>query len=170
MTLASRIEAVLFWKAEPLTVKKLADILGEDEEDITLSLKELEDSLEGRGISLVSWENEYALTTSSKASDLIESLTKEELVKDLGKAGLETLSIILYKGPVSRADIDYIRGVNSAYILRNLSIRGLVIKEGNTYRPTVELLTHLGINSIQDLPNVQEVKSEIEKVLVPHHE
>lgn len=168
MTLESRIEAVLFWKAEPLTVKKLAEILDEDEEDVSSALKDLEKNLEGRGVSLISWENEYALTTAPGVSTLIESLTKEELVKDLGKAGLETLSIILYKGPVTRADIDYIRGVNSAFILRNLSIRGLVVKENNVYRPTVDLLAHLGIKSISDLPNVSEIKSEIEKALVPH--
>lgn len=168
MTLESRIEAVLFWKAEPLTVKKLAEILDEDEEDISSALKDLEKNLEGRGVSLISWENEYALTTAPGVSALIESLTKEELVKDLGKAGLETLSIILYKGPVTRADIDYIRGVNSAFILRNLSIRGLVVKENNVYRPTVDLLAHLGIKSVADLPNVSEIKSEIEKALIPH--
>lgn len=168
MTLESRIEAVLFWKAEPLTVKKLAEILDEDEEEVSSALKDLEKNLEGRGVSLISWENEYTLTTAPGVSALIESLTKEELVKDLGKAGLETLSIILYKGPVTRADIDYIRGVNSAFILRNLSIRGLVVKENNVYRPTVELLAHLGIKSISDLPNISEIKLEIEKALIPH--
>jgi segregation and condensation protein B len=76
-------------------------------------------------------------------------------VKDLGKAGLETLSIILYQGPISRAEIDYIRGVNSNFILRNLLIRGLIERVENPhdqrsflYKPTLELISYLGLSKI----------------------
>jgi segregation and condensation protein B len=99
------------------------------------------------------------LGTAPEASALIEQLTREELSKDLGKAGLETLSIIVYKSPITRADLDYIRGVNSSFILRNLQIRGLVEKITNPadarsflYRPTFELLQHLGVTRVEDLP------------------
>ena len=68
------------------------------------------------------------LGTAPQMSATVETLTKEELMKDLGKAGLETISIILYKGPISRAEIDYIRGVQSNFILRNLLVRGLIEK------------------------------------------
>jgi segregation and condensation protein B len=101
-------------------------------------------------------------------SELIESMTKEELMKDLGKAGLETLSIVLYKGPISRTDIDYVRGVNSAFILRNLAIRGLIVKEENKYKPTLELISHLGMKNIEELPDKESILAELDKALEIH--
>src|SRR5689334_14206241 len=121
--LQKQIEAVLFWKGEPISTKKLSQIFNKKEEEITSVLKELEKSLQGRGVSLIFKEDEVTLGTSKDTSEMIEKLTKEELVKDLGRAGLETLSIIIYQGPISRAEIDYIRGVQSNFILRNLMIR-----------------------------------------------
>ncbi len=167
--LSSQIEAVLFYKAEPLSVKRLAQILKKDEKEIKNALTELREELKGRGLTLVEWEDEVTLGTSKEVSALIETLTKEELVKDLGKAGLETLSIILYQGPLSRAEIDYIRGVNSNFILRNLLIRGLIERVDNPkdqrsflYKPTLELISHLGLSKITDLPDYDAVRSDIE--------
>lgn len=167
--LSSQIEAVLFYKAEPLSVKRLAQILKKDEKDIKNALTELREELKGRGLTLVEWEDEVTLGTSKEVSALIETLTKEELVKDLGKAGLETLSIILYQGPLSRAEIDYIRGVNSNFILRNLLIRGLIERVDNPndhrsfhYKPTLELISHLGLSKITDLPDYDAVRGDIE--------
>ena len=167
--LQNEIEAVLFWKGEPITIKKLAQIFAKTEEEISTCLAELEKNLSGRGIVLIRKESEVALGTSKDASELIEKLTKEELVKDLGRAGLETLSIIIYQGPVSRAEIDYIRGVQSTFILRNLMIRGLVEKIQNPkdqrsflYKPTFELLSYLGLSKIEEMPEFAQAKAEIE--------
>ncbi len=169
MTLESQIEAVLFWKAEPVSIKKLASILNVKEEEIKSGIEALKKSLENRGLTLIEVEDEVTLGTSKDASGLIESLTKEELTKDLGKAGLETLSIILYQGPLSRADIDYIRGVNSQFILRNLLVRGLIERVDNPkdqrsflYKPTLELISYLGISKLSDLPEFELVKKDIE--------
>ena len=114
-------------------------------------------------------DEEIMLGTAKELSPLIEQITKEELIKDLGKAGLETLSIVLYQGPISRAGIDYIRGVNSQFILRNLLIRGLIERVDNPadsrsflYKPTLALLSHLGISSIAELPEYEQVKKDIE--------
>ena len=99
---------------------------------------------------------------------MIEKLTKEELVKDLAVRS-ETLSIIIYQGPLSRAEIDYIRGVQSNFILRNLMIRGLVEKIPNPkdqrsflYKPTFEFLSYLGVTKIEEMPQFAEAKAEIE--------
>ena len=101
-------------------------------------------------------------------SPYFESLNKEELSKDLGKAGLETLSIIIYQGPISRAEIDYIRGVNSQFILRNLLIKGLIDRVDNPtdqrsflYKPSLELFSFLGISKIEDIPDFESVKADI---------
>ena len=129
--LEKQIEAVLFWKGEPISVKKLSQIFEKTEEEILASLKNLEENLSNRGIVLVFKDDEITLGTSKEVSEIIEKLNKDELIKDLGKAGLETLSIIIYQGPLSRAEIDYIRGVQSNFIIRNLMIRGLIEKIPN---------------------------------------
>ncbi len=172
MPLDAQLEAILFWKGEPLSFAKLSELLKKDEAEIKAALTELEQKLTNRGIQLIYKEDEVMLGTHKDMSALIETLIKEDLVKDLGKAGLETLSIILYQGPVSRRDIDYIRGVNSNFVLRNLLIRGLIEKVTNpqdqrsfVYKATFQLLSYLGISKIEDLPEYNEVRKEI-----AHHE
>lgn len=169
LPLPSQIEALLFWKAETLSIKKIANILEKTEDEIKEAIKTLHEDMKGRGITLVEWEGDVTLGTSQGASELIEKLNKEELSKDLGKAGLETLSIILYQGPISHADIDYIRGVNSQFIVRNLLIRGLIEKQDNPtdqrsflYKPTLELLSFLGISKVSDVPDFEAVRKDIE--------
>ncbi len=168
-SLEKQLEAVLFWKGEPVSIKKLTQIFGKNEEEILIALKNLETSLINRGIVLVTKEDEVTFGTSKDTSELIEKLTKDELVRDLGKAGLETLSIIIYQGPLSRAEIDYIRGVQSNFILRNLMIRGLVEKIPNPkdqrsflYKPTFEMLSFMGVAKIEDMTNYSEARAEIE--------
>jgi segregation and condensation protein B len=167
LSLDSQIEAILFWKGEPQSIKKLAANLGKKEEEIIISLEILKEKIKDRGVELIYKDDEVMLGTASKLAHIIERLTKEELVRDLGKAGLETISIIAYKGPISRAEIDYIRGVQSNFILRNLQIRGLVEKITNEkdhrsflYRPTFDLLSFLGVSRIEDLPEYEKVKAE----------
>jgi segregation and condensation protein B len=169
MDLERKIEAILFWKAEPVSVKKLAQLVGTDAAGLEVGLTDLEESLQGRGIALVRTEDEVMLGTAKDLSPLIEELTKEELTRDLGKAGLETLSIILYQGPISRANVDYIRGVNSQFIIRSLLIRGLIERVDNPqdqrsflYKPTLQLLAHLGVSKITDLPDYAQVRADIE--------
>jgi segregation and condensation protein B len=169
MNLSQQLEAILFWKAEPVSIKKLASFLNTDVATIKSSLNELENNLRGRGLTLVRNDDEVMLGTAKEHSALIEQLTKEELTRDLGKAGLETLSIILYQGPISRSDIDYIRGVNSQFIVRNLLIRGLIERLENPkdarsflYKTTLDLLSHLGISKIENLPEYEQVRKDID--------
>ncbi|MDO8590756.1 MAG: SMC-Scp complex subunit ScpB [bacterium] len=169
MTLDAKIEALLFWKAEPVTLSWLKKAFATTDEEIKKALVILEEKLLGRGLVLLFKDDEVALRTSPDVSSFIEALAKEELNRDLGKAGLETLSIVLYQGPLSRREIDYIRGVNSNFILRNLLVRGLVEKIENPkdqrsflYRPSFDLLSFLGISRVEDLAQYKEVRQEIE--------
>ncbi len=169
LTLDAQIEAVLFFSGESVSKIKLIEIFEKKLEEIEEALEKLRIRLEGGGIILLSKDNEVSLGTSPEISDIIESIRKEEINKDLGKASLETLSIVLYKGPITRAQIDYIRGVNSSFILRNLYIRGLIEKTENPddsrsylYEASFNLLSFLGIPKIEDLPEYSEYKKEIE--------
>ena len=169
MTLDAKIEAILFFKGEPISLKNLATLTGVKESEVKEAITLLENKLVDRGVKLVFKENEVMLATAPEASELITRITKEELSRDLGRAGLETLSIILYRGPVSRKEIDYIRGVNSAFIVRNLLIRGLVERVTSNkdervflYKPTLDLISYLGITRVEDLQEYADVRKEIE--------
>ena len=168
MNLESKIEGILFFKNEPVKRNKLAGILKVREEEISEAVQNLKTNLEGRGIVLVENNDEIMLGTAPELSKLIEDLQKEELNRDLSKASLETLSIILYKNGANRAEIDYIRGVNSSFTLRALSVRGLVEKIQDPkdarrflYKPTFELLSHMGLTSVHELPEFESVNTSV---------
>ncbi len=161
MKLPAIIEAILFYRGEPVSLDYLSKTLKIDAEGIKAGLKELEERLEGRGLKLVVTENEVALGTDPALTDLIESLDrKEKEYEEPSRAALETLTVILYRGPVSKTDIDYLRGVNSYFTLRQLMTRGLVEKIEDKekrgvclYKPTLELLANLGVTRNFELPN-----------------
>ena len=166
MRLESKIESILFWKGEPISRKKLSEILKVEQGEIDESIIKLKGNLKDRGVVLLEKENEIMLGTAPELSKLIEDLQKEELNKELSKASLETLSIVLYKPGVSRSEIDYIRGVNSSFTLRVLSVRGLVEREIDDkdnrlymYKSSFELLSYMGIKSVDELPDYGEVKN-----------
>ena len=168
MNTSNTIEAVLFFYGEPVSVRKLASLLDKEESEIESAILELKSSLENRGLTLLMKDGEASLGTKAEASKVIEKIIKDELHRDIGKAGLEALSLILYYGPISRADIDYVRGVSSQFILRNLLMRGLIEKIENTedkrsylYRATFDLLGHLGVSSLEELPEYEIVRKEI---------
>lgn len=170
--LESKIEGLLFYKGEDISIKKLSELLSVSEESIINALNKLEHSFLGRGLVLVRKDDRVVLGITAELSPLIESIRKEEISKELSKASLETLSIILYKNNITRSDIDYIRGVNSSFIIRNLLVRGLIEKVVDNkdtrrmlYRPTFDTLRFMGITSINELPNYEQVVSSLENTL-----
>lgn len=168
MELSRKIEALLFFKGEPVTAGFLAKTLGVSEDDARSGLTDLEQSLSGRGIVLMQNGEEYMLSSSPEMGGTIEGLLKEELSKELGKAGLETLATVLYRGPIARSEINYLRGVNSNYILRALLVRGLIEKvdqggRSTAYQPTFELLSYMGVSKVSDLPGYEETQKSVEE-------
>ncbi len=160
----------MFLEGEPVRIKKLAEILNKPENEIKEALEILGRKLEGRGICLVQKGGEAMLSTSPEASKICEEISKEEFNKDIGKAGLEVLAIAVYRGPVSRADVDYIRGVDSSFTLRNLLVRGLLERKTNPkdnrsylYNPSFQFLQFLGVNNINNLPEYEIFKKSIEQ-------
>jgi len=172
MELESKIEGLLFYKGEDVSIKKLAELLKVSEFEIEEALKKLESSLSGRGLVLVRKNDSVVLGITSELSPIIESIRKDEVTKELSKASLDTLAIVMYKNEVARSEIDYIRGVNSSFILRNLLVRGLIEKITDQkdsrralYRPTFETLSFMGITSIEQLPNYEDVRNQLQEAL-----
>jgi segregation and condensation protein B len=166
MTLDVLIEALLFYKAAPQKKKTVVKLFAVPEEDFRAALGVLKERLQSGATRLIETEDSIQLVTAPELSQFIESLRKQEISGDIGKAGAETLSIILYREPVSRAEIDRIRGVNSGFILRNLLTRGLVVREasGNTFnfRISPQLLQHLGVTDKRNLPQYSEFMSALD--------
>jgi len=170
--LEAKIEGLLYYKGEEVSIKEISRLLEVKEEEVIESLDKLEANLSNRGIVLVRQNDKVVLGITAELSDLITSLRKEEINRDLSKASLETLSIVLYKNGVTRSEIDFIRGVNSSFILRSLLIRGLIEKVTKTknsrrvlYKPTIETLSYMNVKKIEDLPNYTEVVSKLEENL-----
>ncbi|MCR4279732.1 MAG: SMC-Scp complex subunit ScpB [Candidatus Zambryskibacteria bacterium] len=167
--LETQIESVLLFKNEPVTFTELAKMLGISKDKIQEAVSKLQEQYSDRGIVIVSDGESISFGTSPENSDLIERIQKEELSRELGRAGLETLAIVLYRGPVSRREIDHIRGVNSGFILRSLLIRGLVERadvageRSYSYKPTLKLLEHLGVTRREDLPEYGSVFKKVEE-------
>ena len=170
MPLDASIEALLFYRAEPVSRAELAALLAVSDEEIAQALEALEAKLAGRGVRLLADQESVALVTAPEASAVLEKIRADELSRDIGKAGLETLSIVLYRAPVTRMAIDYIRGVNSQSILRSLTVRGLIEKTASvdksrvsSYQPTLDLLAHLGVTKIDQLPNYAQTRDELSR-------
>ncbi len=177
LDISAQIEALLFFKGEAGTVQFLAEALGVSGDEIREGLRSLEQTLVTRGIVLVRNGDEVLLSTAPQMGVTIEKLIKDDLNKDLGKAGLETLAIVLYRGPITRSEINYIRGVNSNYILRNLEVRGLIERidkasaRSVVYGPTFELLSYMGIRKTEDLPEYETIQKAVDEIKAdPSHE
>lgn len=167
MELSLQIEGVLFYKATPMKKAALCKLFTVDEATLSAALSALKERLHTSGVRLSETDTEVELVTAPELDTLIESVRKDEMKRDIGKAGAETLAIVLYKGPISRAQIDRIRGVNSSFILRNLQIRGLVErdiqKNSAVFSITPTLLSHLGVTNKTELPNYASVLDQLEK-------
>lgn len=169
MQLPEMIEGVLFYKAAPMKIAALARFFEVSEEAVLEALQSLKNRLESGATRLMLTDTEAGLVTAPELSETIEKLRKDDLRKDIGKAGAETLAIILYRGPLTRAEIDSIRGVNSTFILRNLLVRGLIERRDNPrdqrtflYAGTPELLAHLGITKKEEMPEFEGIMNALD--------
>lgn len=166
-SLASKIETLLFIAQRPLSIKKIAQLTGESDENVGLALERLSEiyAKDDRGIILIRHNDQAEFATNPLFSDLVKEYTKEEVSGELTRAGLETLTIIAYRGPLTKAQIEQIRGVNCTIVLRNLAMRGYIETTGESdgeklYTASFDFLRHLGIQSVADLPEYESLHSD----------
>lgn len=171
------LEALLFASGAPVSKKRLATLLGVSPELLARAVEALHESLRERGLALVETDNDVELRTAPEAADLVLKLRENELSRDLGKAGLETLAIILYRGSATRGEVDWVRGVNSSQTIRSLLLRGLVEKTEDQadkrrarYVPTVDALAHLGVRTREELPQYAELTQALRDKEAPVEE
>ena len=161
----SIVEGLLFVSGEDgLTLEEIAKIIEKDIEDVKNIIKDLyNDHIStDRGIQIEFLGNHFKLTTKKEHKDFYKKLVSEEENSQLSQSSLETLAIIAYNGPITRIDIDNIRGVNSSYIIRKLLIKDLIEESGiadtpgrpRLYNVTSKFLDYFGLGSIDELPKI----------------
>ena len=170
MELPALIEALLFSRAEPWSVAELTKAFSMSSEQVLAALDVLENNFMHHGICLLRTADAVTLGTRPDAHSVLEKLYKEELEKSLSKASIETLSIVMYGQDVTRGKIDYIRGVNSSFILRSLLVRGLIERVPYSYDrkrfmyvPTIALLAQMGVEKIEQLKDYSRIHDELVK-------
>ena len=166
-----KIESLLFFKNQPVSYTWLSRVLGISIGNTKDEVNEMIALYADRGIELIITEDDVSLVTNRSQEEAINSLRTQEAAKELSKQALETLAIVLFKGKISKPEIDFIRGVNSVYILRNLMIRGLVDKKTNPqdrrsplYIPTLDLLAFLGVNQVKELSGYQDFTQKFSEI------
>jgi len=168
VNLKSTIESILFSASRPVSLLELVKITNKAKQDVLDAIDTLSDEKKDSGIVVLEQNKRYLLATHPDASETVAKFLNSELRESLTEAALETLAIITYKQPASRAEIESIRGVNSQYTLRLLMIRGLIEKTKSRqdqrvqlYKTTHEFLQHLGIQSTKDLPEFSELTKKV---------
>ena len=170
LPLSVKLEAMLFVAAEPVTTTQLAAALDVSTSVVERGLNELDASLASRGLRLQRYAGRVQLTTAPELAELIERFLGLEATSHLSRAALETLAIIAYQQPVTRPQIDAIRGVNSDSMMKSLLNKGLILESGRAdgpgrpilYSTTPEFLQHFGLNSILEMPPLASQETEEE--------
>jgi segregation and condensation protein B len=175
MDLEALIESLLFVADRPVSVDDLATALETTTEEIEAALEALDASYQSRGIRLQRHNARLQLVSAPEAGTHIEKFLGLEISGRLSAASLETLSIVAYRQPVTRAQVEAIRGVNSDSVLRSLIRRGLLEEVGRAetvghpilYGTTFEFLQQFGLQNVHDLPewsDIEQTLSEREQV------
>lgn len=168
LPLSVKLEAMLFVAAEPVTTGQLAAALDVSTSVVERGLNELDASLSSRGLRLQRHTGRVQLTTAPELAELIERFLGLEATSHLSRAAMETLAIVAYQQPVTRPQIDAIRGVNSDSMMKSLLNKGLILESGRAdgpgrpilYSTTPEFLQHFGLNSILEMPPLAKAGEE----------
>ena len=169
--LQAALEAFLFLYGEPVSFPEARKALKVADDAFHAALSSLKDALRdaSRGLALIEEGERIQLVTKPAFGALRDAFMKEVLRAELTPAAVEALAVVAYAGPVARSGVDYLRGVNSSFIIRSLLLRGLIERSpdperGNVYqyRVSMEFLKHLGLASRENLPDYAGVRRVIE--------
>lgn len=167
--LKSIIESILFVSGEPVKISKIAKITNSKVPEVENAVMLLQGEYsQNRGVIIIKKEDSIQMATASENSEIISELIKSEIQENLSKAALEVLSIVAYRGPISRINIEAIRGVNCTFTLRNLLMRGLLERIENPadnraylYKISFDFLKKLGLDSIEKLPDFETLSKDV---------
>lgn len=164
----SIIESVLFVSGEPVKIGRLVKITGASKPEVENAIMMMQSEYAAnRGLVLLKKEDEVQLATNPENASFVDDLVKSEIQENLSKAALEVLSIVAYRGPITRLDVEAIRGVNCTFTLRSLLMRGLLERMENPkdnrsflYKISFEFLKKLGLDDINKLPDFEMLSKD----------
>lgn len=164
-TLKSKIESLLFISPKPLSFKKIAELTQKEVKEVEEIVRGLITEYSDRGMEIKRIGDKVQMMTSGDNHRLVQDFIKDEVTGELTRPSLEALTVIAYRGQISKPELELIRGVNCSLIIRNLLIRGLIeeieTKErGILYNVTFDFLKFLGINQVSDLPDYDKLNSD----------
>lgn len=169
----SIIESLLFMSGEPLNIKEISSIIECDADYTKEILNSMKDEFQDdkRGIKLIQLENNFQLVTKEENGNYVQKLLKTNIRQSLSQAALETLAIVSYKQPITRIDIDEIRGVKSDRAIQTLVEKNLIKECGRLevpgkpilYGTTEEFLKHFGLESLKSLPSLEQILDEFKE-------
>ena len=167
MSVESIIESLLFVSGEPMSFKKLAKLTLINEGELKLAAGVLAKKYreEDSGLRILIKENKIQMVTAGENSEFVDKFLKADIEGELSRAASEVLSIVAYRGPIARAEIEEIRGVNCSFTLRHLMIRGLIERinkpddaRAYLYKISFDFLKTLGVERVEDLPRYEELQ------------
>lgn len=167
--LKAEIESILFISGEPVKVSRIIKVTGASQPEVENAVLALQNeyATEKRGISILTKEDEVQMATNPDNAHIVDQLVKSEIQENLSRAGLEVLSIVAYRGPITRVEIEAIRGVNCSFTLRSLLMRGLVERidnpkdnRGYLYKISFEFLKKMGVSSVAQLPDFETLSKD----------
>ncbi|MEX2514906.1 MAG: SMC-Scp complex subunit ScpB [Candidatus Paceibacterota bacterium] len=165
--ITAKIESYLFYSGDAESFSTLAKHCSISKQDVSIQLDKLSSELTDRGVSLIIHDETAKLVIAKEYSEFIEEIRHASIDSDLTDAQAEALSVVAYLAPVQKMAIDFIRGVNSRAVLRNLAARGLVRsrKENSIkcYVLTSDALAHLGISDTDQLPDYGETRNQLQE-------
>jgi len=161
--LSAKIESLLFLKTKSVSIGAIARALSEKKDAVEQAVADLMETrnVAESGIHVVQSDEGLVLVTNPAFGDLLAEQIKEDRQSELTRPQLETLTIIAYRGPITKAEIEHVRGVNCSLIVRNLLVRGLIEERDDevrllpVYSLTSDMVRHLGIHSLQELPDYE---------------
>lgn len=163
--LSTSLESILFASTKPVSVSTLKTLLDTSSEVLREAIDDakLRFNTETSGIHLMEHEGKLQFVTNPSQAMIVAALVKEEVSGELTRPSVETLTIIAYRGPITKPEIEQIRGVNCSLIIRNLLVRGLIDEADDVerlqpvYTVSSDFLRHLGLHAITDLPEYAEL-------------
>lgn len=160
-----KLVTILFLSGEPLSFSSVAKILATTEEEVKKNIEGLDTALRGVGLSLVQSGEGLSIATQASQAAVVKSFWEEELKGELTPAAIQVLTLVAYLGSPSREEISYIRGVQSTQSIRTLTVRGLIVRDGEKCSLTEEALKQLGVTKVENLPDYETIHASLTEKL-----
>jgi len=166
----AQIEAILFASGDPVDTEKVGKFLKLSKKQFDKEIEVLTEryNFSGSGLQLIEKKGKIQLATKANLSESVAEFLGKALNEELSKATLETLAVIAYRGPVTRVQIEYVRGVNCSYALRTLALRGIIDRKDNPldsrsylYEVSFEFLKSLGLENVESLNKYKELREQL---------